>query len=104
MKDGFELSNNNDVLSYQIGGELAASKLTNYLIPKDYEIYYSEDLIDIAKQFKLIPDNNGNLKIYNKFWIDNNESYNQTLASNLIIYADLIGTNNDRNRETAQII
>ncbi|ALU27438.1 MULTISPECIES: type IV toxin-antitoxin system AbiEi family antitoxin [Myroides] len=104
IKDGFELSNNNDVLSYQIGGELAASKLTNYLIPKDYEIYYSEDLIDIAKQFKLIPDNNGNLKIYNKFWIDNNESYNQTLASNLIIYADLIGTNNDRNRETAQII
>lgn len=104
IKNGIEVLKNNEIKSFQIGGELAAAEITNYLIPKEFEIYYSDELIDLAKEFKLIPDPNGNLKIYNKFWVENSDEVYQRLTSNLIIYADLMGTNNDRNRETAQIL
>ncbi|MFV0220360.1 type IV toxin-antitoxin system AbiEi family antitoxin [Empedobacter falsenii] len=104
IKNANDLVMNNSIASYQISGELAATEITNYLKPKDYEIYYSDDLIDFAKQFKLIPDTNGNLKIYNKFWVDETDTNNNRIVSKLLIYADLMGTNNDRNRETAQMI
>lgn len=104
IKNASDLVMNNSIASYQIGGELAAAEITNYLKPKDYEIYYSDELIDFSKQFKLIPDTNGNLKIYNKFWVDETDTNNNRIVSKLLIYADLMGTNNDRNRETAQMI
>lgn len=110
FRKAYQIKNTNDLVmnssnsSFQIGGELAAAEITNYLIPKDYEIYYSDELIDFAKQFKLIPDTNGNLKIYNKFWVDEADANNTRIVSKLLIYADLMGTNNDRNRETAQMI
>lgn len=104
IKNAIDLIANNSISSYQIGGELAAAEITNYLVPKDHEIYYSDELIDLAKKFKLIPDTNGNLKIYNKFWVDEADDKNKQIVSKLLIYADLMGTNNDRNRETAQMI
>ncbi|WP_312136149.1 type IV toxin-antitoxin system AbiEi family antitoxin [Sphingobacterium sp.] len=110
FRKAYQIKNTNDLVmnnsnsSYQIGGELAAAEITNYLIPKEYEIYYADELIDFAKQFKLIPDTNGNLKIYNKFWVDETNANNNRIVSKLLIYADLMGTNNDRNRETAQRI
>lgn len=104
INDEYELLNYNTNFSYQIGGELAASVITKYLIPKELEIYYSGELIEISKQLRLIPNTNGNLKIYNKFWVDDKEPTNKRLTSKLLIYADLMGTNNDRNRETAQMI
>lgn len=104
IKNANDLVMNNSIASYQISGELAATEITNYLKPKDYEIYYSDDLIDFAKQFKLIPDTNGNLKIYNKFWVNETDANSNRIVSKLLIYADLMGTNNDRNRETAQMI
>src|SRR5690606_39268397 len=93
IKNANDLVMNNSNSSYQIGGELAAAEITNYLKPRDYEIYYSDDLIDFAKQFKLIPDTNGNLKIYNKFWVDETDINNNRIVSKLLIYADLMGTN-----------
>lgn len=110
FRKAYQIKNVNDLVtnssnsSYQMGGELAAIEITNYLIPKEYEIYYSDELIDFAKKFKLIPDTNGNLKIYNKFWVDETNDNNNRIVSKLLIYADLMGTNNDRNRETAQMI
>ncbi|WP_149912709.1 type IV toxin-antitoxin system AbiEi family antitoxin [Sphingobacterium cavernae] len=104
IKNARDLVMNNSIASYEIGGELAAAEITNYLKPRDYEIYYSDELIDFSKLFKLIPDTNGNLKIYNKFWVNETDTNINRIASKLLIYADLMGTNNDRNRETAQII
>lgn len=99
-----DLNQLNSTLNYQIGGELAAAKITGYLIPKDIEVYYEGELLEFAKEFKLIPDVNGNLKVYERFWNFDENNDRKRLASKLIIYADLFGSNNDRNRETAQMI
>ncbi|MBC5836014.1 hypothetical protein G6N05_14115 [Flavobacterium sp. F372] len=86
------------------GGEPAAEKMTNYLKPLEYIIYSNDDLSIIGKELMLVPDNNGNIKIYNTCWTEslNNEYLN--IAPALVVYADLIGSGNSRNIETAKMI
>ena len=86
------------------GGEAAADIITNYLKSSQYIIYYDDDLPTLAKNLRLIPDNNGNIEVYNTFWTkDLNLKYHNT-APPLVIYADLMGSNSSRNIETAKII
>ena len=48
-----------------------------------------------------MPDKNGELEVYEMFW-QNNQQINQ--APPLLIYTDLILSNNKRCRETAELI
>jgi len=84
------------------GGEPAAELLTNYLRPAELTLYTTETRIDLIKQLKLIPDENGNVKIFKKFW--HGTGGNETTVPALLIYADLINTGDKRCIETAQII
>jgi hypothetical protein len=84
------------------GGEPAAALLTKYLNPGILTLYTTEAKTDLMKNFKLIPDPEGNVKIYQKFWLTN-EIENKTVPP-ILIYADLINTGNSRNIETAEII
>lgn len=84
------------------GGENAGAIMTNYLNPEIFTIYTTCNKAELAKKYKLIPDTNGNVKVYTKFWNFPAEEKKTTPA--LLTYADLIATKDDRCIETANII
>jgi len=66
---------------------------------------------DVIQQFRLIPDEIGEITIYNKFWIDKNTMGSllnymdeKNIVPPLLIYSELIYSGNQRNIETAKII
>jgi len=83
------------------GGEPAGDILTNYLKPAELTIYTEETRAELIKNYRLIPDPTGNIKVYKKFW-DENEAGNT--APPLLAYADLMNTGDQRNIETANKI
>jgi hypothetical protein len=85
------------------GGEPAGDLLTNYLRPGELTLYTTENRNELIRNYKLIPDNNGNVVIYRKFW---NEKYdtNGNAVPAILTYADLMNTGNGRCQEVAQII
>ena len=84
------------------GGEPAGDLMTNYLRPSELTLYTVETRSELIKNYRLIPDENGNIKIYQKFW--QSGEANNNMAPPLLVYADLINTNDRRCRETAQKI
>ena len=82
------------------GGECAANILTQNLTPANYTIYTDEIWQSIGKSFKLVPDDNGKVEILRLF----NKVEEQNTVSPLLIYADLMGSGDSRNIETAEII
>ncbi|SHI54745.1 type IV toxin-antitoxin system AbiEi family antitoxin [Flavobacterium haoranii] len=96
--------NNSDDNLIFFGGEPAAEKITNYLKPLEYIIYTNEELNQLGKQLKLIPDQEGNVKVYNTCWTENLFNKYSHVAPSLVVYADLIGSGNNRNIETAKMI
>ena len=47
---------------------------------------------------------NGNIELMKKFWNFEDENSQYNLVPNILIYADLISTNDQRNIENANII
>lgn len=94
---------NNNIKLY-FGGEPGGELLTGHLKPKDYIIYTDEETSKVAKHLKLVPDETGNIELYSKFWTDSLDLKNDNVAPPLVVYADLLGTGNNRNIETAKII
>lgn len=86
------------------GGEPGGNLLTNYLSPLKYTLYSNEELIDLSKELKIAPDENGNMEVYKKFWTDAINLKKKHTAAALVIYADLMNTGNSRNMETAKLI
>lgn len=86
------------------GGEPAAEILTHYLHPQLFIAYTKEDTKELIKKYFLIPDPNGEVEIYKKFWNFDYDAINKNVVQPLLIYADLINTGDDRNLETAKII
>lgn len=83
------------------GGEAAGDIFTNYLNPGLLTIYTEESKNELIKNYKLIPDPNGNVFIYTKFW-ETNETTN--VAPAVLTYVDLMNTGDARAIETAQRI
>ena len=84
------------------GGEPAGDLLTNYLHPAEFTIYTDESRNELIKNYKLIPDEKGNVKVYQKFWKWDNST--QKTAPPLVVYADLMAISDRRSIETAQKI
>ncbi|MEO8853353.1 MAG: type IV toxin-antitoxin system AbiEi family antitoxin [Ginsengibacter sp.] len=84
------------------GGEPAGDLLTNYLRPAELTLYTTETRNELIKNYRLIPDEKGNIKVFKKFW--RQENANENLVPPLLVYADLITTYDRRNTETAQKI
>lgn len=95
---------NNKQNNIFFGGEPAAEIMTTYLKPLDYIIYSNDDLSVVGRELKLIPDNNGNVKIYNTCWSNSIKNRFKNIAPAIVVYADLIGSGNNRNIETAKMI
>lgn len=83
------------------GGEPAADILTNHLRPEKFIFYTKETNLDLIKNYKLIPKNNGELEAFEMFW--NNNNFDKT-APPLLIYTELILEGGKRNKETANMI
>jgi hypothetical protein len=84
------------------GGEPGGALLTNNLRPEQFVIFTDLELSGLAKQFRLVPGENGEIEVLQKFW--NNDLGNDKIAPTLLIYADLINSGFGRNIETAKKI
>lgn len=84
------------------GGEPGSDLLTNYLKPEILTIYTREKT-KLVIGWTIIPKEEGKLKVYEKFWKD--EDLDQhPYAPPLLVYADLLLTNEPRCLETAKMV
>lgn len=93
-----EINLNNNLTVW--GGEPAADLHTNHLRPEKFLIYTHENRMDLIKNYRLIPDNNGEIEVLEMFWQQEEEK----TAPTILIYADLILEGGKRNKETAEKI
>lgn len=94
-----ELQLNDSLIKW--GGEPAADLLTHYLRPGLLTIYTRETRNELIRNYHLIPDKGGDVEVLTMFWQP--EDLNNTVPP-LLVYADLINTNDKRCAETAQMI
>lgn len=103
-------------LDYQIikygarwGGEVAAAKLTGYLKPEKVIIYLpreGEKYMQLFTDQRMRKNPEGNIQVYRAFWNQelNYQFDDADIVDPLIVYADLLGTGDTRNLETARMI
>jgi len=82
------------------GGEPAADMLTNHLRPEKFLIYTKEHRMDLIRNYRLMPDKNGEVEVLEMFWMNNQGK----TAPPLLVYADLVLEGGKRNMETAEKI
>lgn len=82
------------------GGECAAGSMTKNLTPANFTIYTDATWQSLGKLLKLIPDENGKIEILRLFYA----AEEGNTVSPLLTYADLMGSGDSRNIETAEII
>lgn len=92
----------NDQIIGQIGGELAAEEISNYLIAEKVNLYLPGSFVELALSLNLIPDKNGPITMIEQFW--NDDENDDKFVSFPLIYADLISDPRPRNLETAKIL
>lgn len=80
------------------GGGCGAHLVDGYLIPGEFEIYSDVVSAQLLKTGAVIPDSQGEIMIYKKFWKGESEEH---CAPALVIYADLMGTGDSRCHEAA---
>jgi hypothetical protein len=70
-------------------------------VPLKLDLYTKETKTELMKKWRLIPDPTGKIQLYEKFW---NNKTDQKYAPEILVYADLILTNDPRCMETAKMI
>ena len=71
------------------GGEAAGSLLTNYLTPEILTIYTNETRNELIRKYKLMPDENGKIKVYKRFWNNDIQRPNNTnIVPPILAYTD----------------
>ncbi len=87
------------------GGEVAAAKLTNYLKPQIITLYTTEqEQNNLLLKNRLKKDPKGNVEIVRRFWGPGDEFQREDMVHPILVYADLIATGDQRNKETARMI
>ncbi|MEZ4960428.1 MAG: type IV toxin-antitoxin system AbiEi family antitoxin [Saprospiraceae bacterium] len=89
------------------GGEPAADLLTHYLSPGAWTLYTDLDRKALIRDLRLVSDPKGNLEVCSLFWNIEDNGYvmpDLKTVHPLLVYAELIGSGNDRNFETARKI
>ncbi len=85
------------------GGEPGAEALTNHLQPGVLTAFTVQAKTTMMQNWRLIPDPNGNVQLYRKFWNDPQWD-EQHIAPPLLVYVDLTLTGDPRNIETGNLI
>lgn len=85
------------------GGEVAAHYLTHYLAPEQISLYCWAPRGTLIVEHRLRPDPQGSIEILDAFW-PAPASGAEPLAPALLVYADLLASNDGRNQEVATIL
>jgi len=94
-----------DPLKAQWGGEVAAARLTQYLEPEMVTVYIAPQALNqILLENRLKRDRAGNVEILERFWTCIEKRENDDLVHPILVYADLLAKENQRNMETAKLI
>jgi hypothetical protein len=94
------------------GSEIAAELCTGYLKAERFTLYTTDNIVDIIKKLKLIPDPNGPVEILDAFWDTEGGYYNlphpqlpgKKVVPVILIYADLVISGDARNLEAAKVL
>lgn len=88
---------------YYWGGEMAAALVVRGFVAQDLTIYSWAKQADVMKKLRLIPNPDGDIEVISAFWSRtfNIQNKGPQCVPNLIIYADLLNSNDSRNREIA---
>lgn len=86
------------------GGEMAAERLTHYLKPAHYTIYAGQPITKLVAAGRMAADPAGNVEILRRFWNCEPEPAHGDAAPPILVYADLLATNDPRDIETARMI
>jgi hypothetical protein len=100
LKNWRNIKNDNN---FQWGGESAAALLTNNLEPKIFTIYTDEPKSGLIKKYKIIPDKDGYIYVYKPLHSFYTSHY-LNATHPILIYADLIISQESRNIEAANKI
>lgn len=84
------------------GGEVGAAMLTSYLRPQHATVYCMRPREEFVSERDLWPDPKGNIEILDAFW--SAQLASGPTAPPLLVYADLLASLDDRNREVAQLL
>lgn len=85
------------------GAEPAGGIITNYLMPEIFTLYTDETRNNLIKNYRLVPEQNGNIKVYKKFWNDQ-VGFNESVVHPILAYTDLLNSASSRCIETAKMI
>ena len=77
------------------GGEPAVTLLDAYLQPGEWEVYVPDNANALITTGRMIPAPQGEIFVYKQFWPGDEMPL-------LVVYADLLATEDDRCRETAE--
>lgn len=86
------------------GGEVAGARLTKHLVPETVTIYAESLPSEFIVEHDLRKDTEGWVEVLCPFWPTNENQPRQGCVHPLIVYADLMSTEIDRNLETAERI
>jgi hypothetical protein len=88
------------------GGEVAAAKLVGHLRPEIMTLFVREkrEAASVQLKLKLRKTGNLNVELLEAFWDPRLDPSEPNLAPPLLVYADLVGTAEPRNLETARIL
>jgi hypothetical protein len=89
-------------LNMEWGGEAAGELITNYLQARVLTLYTSNFTDQQRNQIGLMPDRKGGILVYNKFWNGHGDSV--STVPSLVVYADLLITDDPRCINTAKLI
>lgn len=91
------------------GGEVAADRLTNFLKPATFTVYLEpgqarENLATLVGAHRLRADPTGDVEVLDTFWTFGADATKPDLVPPILIYADLVATQDGRNLEVARLI
>ncbi|GAB1077219.1 MAG: hypothetical protein SAqTSB_33560 [Shewanella algae] len=84
------------------GGEVAASTLTDYLVPEQWLLFTRYPIQQKIREYRARPAADGNLTVAAPFWGESLKINQFTTA--LLSTAELLASQDSRNREVAEII
>ncbi len=86
------------------GGEIAATYLTRHLRPELVTVYCRDALEEVQLKNRLRKDPNGETELLRTFWDGDLDHKDGRLVPPILAYADLLGTGDPRNIETAKLL
>jgi hypothetical protein len=86
------------------GGEVAAERLTHFLKPAHFTIYAREPIAKLVAATRMRANHTGNVEILDAFWSFDTGPDDAGSVPPVLVYADLLATNDGRNAEAAKLI